>query len=263
MKGILNLTKCLMALAVVTLFSYSCSEDSDSVNNEEEVTATELKAILETDDAAGVADTVLAELYMNDSNSAKSANECYAAEYTNTGFTVVFENCVLNGTDNVNGTLTVTYAAEAESATFTASYNAFYVGDIELNGTRSYSVDANEAQGSFSFSVTSDMEVTMPDGDTISENGTKSFGFTFGESLETSTFTIAGDWTVFLDGNTYSVNVTSILEGNFSCGYLTSGSMDLNKNGLEVSVDFGDGSCDDIVTVLYPNGASEDVSIKD
>lgn len=263
MKGILNLTKSLVALAVVAFISYSCSKDSDSVNNEEEITSTELKTILETDDAAGVADTVLAELYMNDGSSGKSANECYGAEYTDTGFTVVFENCVLNGTDNVNGSLTVTYAVGEESATFTATYDAFYVGEIELNGTRSYSVDGNESEGSFTFSVTSDMEVTMPDGDTISENGTKTFGFSFGENLETSTFTIDGNWTVVLDGNTYSVEVNSTLTGNFGCGYLTSGSMDVNKNGLEVTVDFGDGSCDDIVTVIYPNGATEDVSIGD
>ena len=247
MKRILNLTKCLATLATVALISYSCSEDSDNVNNEVELSSTELKSILETDDAASVVDQVLADLYVNDSNSAKSANECYAAEYSDTGFTVVFENCVLNGSDNVNGTLTVTYALAEESATFTATYDAFYVGEIELNGTRTYSVDGNETEGSFSFSVTSDMEVTMPNGETISENGTKTFGFTFGESLETSTFTIAGNWTVFLDGNTYSVEVTSTLEGNFSCGYLTSGNMDVNKNGLEVSVDFGDGNCDDIV----------------
>lgn len=259
----MNLTKCFTALAAVVLISYSCSEDGESVNNEEELTSTELKAIMETDDAAGVVDTVLADLYMNDSNSAKGANECYAAEYTDTGFTVVFENCVLNGSDNVNGTLAVTYAVGEESAMFTASYDAFYVGEIELNGTRSYSVDGNETEGSYSFSVTSDMEVTMPDGATIAENGTKTFGFTFGENLETTTFTIEGNWTVFHDGNTYAVEVTSVLEGNFGCGYLTSGNMDVNKNGLEVSVDFGDGSCDDIVTVSYPNGAAEDVSIKD
>ncbi|MCW5515243.1 hypothetical protein [Muriicola sp. Z0-33] len=263
MKGILNFTKQFAVLAVVFLTAYSCSEDSESVINEGELTSTELKTILETDDAASVVDSILAELYMNDSNSAKSNNECYGAEYTDTGFTVVFENCVLNGSDNVNGTLTVTYAVGQESATFTATYDAFYVGEIELNGTRSYSVDGNEAEGSFSFSVTSDMEVTMPNGDTIAENGTRTFGFAFGENLETSTFTIDGNWAVFHDGNSYAVEVTTTLEGNFSCGYLTSGSMDVNKNGLEVSVDFGDGSCDEMVTVIYPNGATEDVSIGD
>ena len=262
MKGIQNLAKYFVACTALTLFLYSCSEDNESVNTEEEITSTELQAILETDDAASVVDTVLAELYMTDSNSAKSSNECYAAEYTDTGFTVVFENCVLNGSDNVNGTLTVTYAIGEENATFTATYEAFYVGEIELNGTRTYSVDGNEEAGSFSFSVTSNMEVTMPDGATISENGTKTFGFSFGENLETSTFTIAGNWTVIHDGNTYAVEVITTLEGNFSCGYLTSGSMDLNKNGLEVGVDFGDGSCDDIATVTYPNGATEDVSLK-
>lgn len=263
MNRIINLSKCFTAMAAVLLLTYSCSKDNDTPNEDEELTATELKTILETDDAAGSVDTVLADLYLNDNTGAKGSNDCFAAEYTDTGFSVVFENCVLNGSDNVNGTLTVTYAEEGESATFTATYTEFFVGDIELNGTRSYSVDGNEEQGSYSFSVTSDMTATMPDGSSISENGTKTFGFTFGDSLETTTFTIAGNWTVEVDGNTYSVEVANTLEGNFSCGYLTSGIMDVNKNGLEVSVDFGDGSCDDIVTVIYPNGATEDVSIKD
>jgi hypothetical protein len=199
---------------------------------------------------------------MNDNTSAKGSNDCYAAEYTDTGFTVVFENCVLNGTDNVNGTLSVTYAAENESATFTANYTGFFVGDIELNGTRGYSFNANEGQGSYSFSVTSEMTATLADGSEISENGTKTLEFTFGDTIESSTFAIEGNWTVQADGNTYSVEVKSALEGNFGCGYLSSGTMDVNKNGLEVSVDFGDGSCDDIVTVIYPNGATEDISIK-
>ncbi|MEX0289500.1 MAG: hypothetical protein AB3N14_10365 [Flavobacteriaceae bacterium] len=263
MNRILNLSKRLAALVFILVVSYNCSKDNDTPNEEEQLTATELTTILETDDAAGSVDTILADLYLNDNTSAKNSNDCYAAEYTDTGFSVVFENCVLNGSDNVNGTLTVNYAEEGESVTFTATYDGFYVGDIELNGTRSYSVDGNEAQGSYAFSVTSNMTVTMADGSSISENGTKTFGFTFGDTLESSTFTIAGNWVVEKGDNRYAVEVTSTLEGNFSCGYLTSGTMDVNKNGLEVTVDFGDGSCDDIVTVIYPNGATEDISIKD
>ena len=263
MNRILNLSIRYATLALIILVSYNCSKDNDTPGGEIQLTATELTTILETDDAAGSVDTILADLYLNDDTSAKNSNDCYAAEYTDTGFSVVFENCVLNGTDNVNGTLTVTYAEEGESVTFTATYNDFFVGDIELNGTRSYSIDGNEQLGSYAFGVTSNMTITMADGTSISENGTKTFGFSFGDTLETTTFTIAGNWVVEKGDNRYAVEVTTTLEGSFSCGYLTSGSMDVNKNGLEVTVDFGDGSCDDIVTVIYPNGATEDISLKD
>ncbi len=263
MNRIVEITKFAASMATIFLVTYSCSTDSDATKKEQQLSSTELKKILQTDDAAGTVDTVLADLYMNDNSSAKGSNDCYAAEYSDTGFTVVFENCVLNGTENVNGTLSVTYAAEEESATFTATYTGFYVGDIALNGTRSYTINGNGAQNSYSFSVTSNMTAAMADGSVISENGTKNFGITFGDSLETSTITLSGNWTVEIDGNTYSVEVNSDLEGNFACGYLTNGTMKVNKNGLEVSVDFGDGSCDDIVTVIYPNGATEDISIKE
>jgi hypothetical protein len=39
--------------------------------------------------------------------------------------------------------------------------------------------------------------------------------------------------------------------------------MVVNKNGLEVTVDFGDGTCDALVTISYPNGATEEVTLED
>lgn len=263
MNKVIHLIKGLALVSVAMFLTYSCSKDNDTPKEEEQLSQAELKTILETDGAASSVDTVLAEIYMNDGSSAKEPNDCYASDYTENGFIVVFENCVLNGTDNVNGTLTVTYAAEGQTASFTANFEGFYVGDVELNGTRTYSFSGNETEGSYSFSVTSEMTATMGDGSTISENGTKTFGFNIGETLETSTFTLAGEWTLQANGNTYSVDVAQTLEGNLSCGYLTDGILEVNKNGLEVSVDFGEGSCEDIATVIYPNGATEDVSMKD
>ncbi|MBC2840556.1 hypothetical protein [Robiginitalea sp. SC105] len=59
------------------------------------------------------------------------------------------------------------------------------------------------------------------------------------------------------DGNTYTVNVTSPLTGNFECTYLVSGVMIVGKNGLSMTVDFGDGSCDNEAILTYPNGMME------
>ncbi|MEZ4810914.1 MAG: hypothetical protein R2819_11205 [Allomuricauda sp.] len=245
----------------LTLFQ-SCSEDAKS-ENDQELTQAELKTIMETDDITSVADNALAELFADGGNSGKSAktNECYNAEYSETGFVATFNNCVLNGTDNVNGTLTVTYEVGNESASFTATYEDFYVGTIKINGTRSFVIDGNTDQNSISFSVTSNVSVELEDGSTVSENGTKTFEFTFGASLQESTFSISGNWTVQAGGNTYAVETVDDLQGNLSCANLTSGSMVVSKNGLAITVDFGDGECDNKAVLIYPNGATEEITL--
>ncbi len=269
MNRITKLNKSFILFGIIGLFLVGCSEEDSSINsNDEELTQSDLKVILETDDVSGVADSVISELYMNNDSSAKSSrsaksSECYEASYTDTGFTATFNNCVLNGTENVNGTLTVVYGVGEESASFTAEYNDFYVGNIKINGTRSFILDTNSEENSVAFTVTSDMNVVLADGDIIAENGTKTIALTFGDSLETSIFSIDGNWTLEVDGDTYKVAVGTILEGNLSCGYLTSGQMSVDKNGLMVMVGFGDGSCDDMATITYPNGATDDVSLKD
>jgi len=259
-----RIAKLMVFFGATALFMVGCSKDEKPYNEDQEISKTELKTILETDDVASVADNALAELYMGKDNSGNSGKveECYAAEYTETGFTATFENCNLNGTDNVNGTLSVVYETSEGSAAFTATYTDFYVGDIKINGTRSYSINS-ENEGSISFTATSSMTVTMADGSEISESGTKTFSFTWGESFETTTFTIEGNWTIEVDSDTYKVAVLSALTGNLGCGYLNKGDMTVEKNGLIVSVDFGDGTCDDVAQLTYPNGATEDISLKD
>lgn len=254
----------LSFIGIISFIAYSCSDDKEMIE-EEDLTQTELKTILESDDVSAVADTALSELYRNNSSSSKSAknNDCYSAEYTDAGFTATFNNCVLNGTDNVNGTVTVVYNVESEAASYTATYTDFYVGTIKINGTRTYVLSGNSDENSVSFSVVSTMSLEMEDGETISENGTKTFTVTFGDSLETSTLTIDGDWTLNVDGDTYKVNVIDTLEGNFSCAYLTTGVMTVDKNGLMVTVNFGDGTCDDLATLIYPNEVEEEISLKD
>lgn len=264
MEILTPLVKKISLITVFAILAFSCSDDQDNTKNEV-LTQTEVKTILETDGVSTVADTVLSELYMQNGSTGKSAksNDCYSAEYTDTGYTVTFNNCVLNGTDNVNGTVTVLYNVENESASYTATYLDFYVDAIKLNGTRTYVLSGNSDGNSISFSVTSNMTLEMEDEETISENGTKTFSINLGDSLESSTLAIDGNWTLVVEGNTYNVNVTNTLEGSFSCAYLTTGNMTVDKNGLMVTVDFGDGTCDDLAIITYPNGVEEEISLKD
>ena len=255
---------CFLAITgIAMVLIQSCSEDAKVLENDAALSQAELRTILETDEISGVADNALAELFASNAMSGKSnkTNECYSAEYSETGFVATFNNCVLNGTDNVNGTLTVTYEMGGETLSYVASYEDFYVGAIKINGTRSFTMNSDLNQNTISFSVTSSIEVELEDGTNIAENGTKTFGFAFGEDLQNTVFTISGNWTVVYDGNTYSIETVNDLQGSLSCEHLTTGSMVVEKNGLEITVDFGDGECDDQAIIIYPNGATEEITL--
>lgn len=252
----------MMALAVFGL--QSCSKDAESpqVPSDARLTQTDLKTVLETDQRTGAVDDILAELFSNGiGSSAKFTDDtCYRVSYTETGFTVVFENCLLNQTEMVNGTLEVVYNEGAGAAKFTATYKGFFVGMAEVNGTRTFTV-SESGDNSYEFSVVSSMTVILADGRTLTESGTRTFQFQFGETLADISFSIRGNWEISEDDTLYTATVVSPLNGNLSCGYPVSGVVDISKNELQVSVDFGDGTCDNTITVIYPNGATENLSL--
>ena len=153
------------------------------------------------------------------------------------------------------------YEVGEESASFTAAYEDFFVGNIKINGTRNFAIIGNVGESSIDFSVTSNLTVEMEDGSTISETGTKTMGFAFSEEMQGTVFTLSGSWTVQANGNTYVVETNDSLEGTLGCLHLTAGSMNVSKNGLAVTIDFGDGECDDKATLIYPNGATKEITL--
>lgn len=251
-----------LTLAAISLQSCSTDADEREIPQDARLSQAEFQAVMNAEQWTGAADAVLAEIYQNgNAASGKFANnECYQTEYSETGFTVTFGNCVLNGTDNANGSLVVTYGADTSSASFTAVYEGFFVGEVELNGTRTFTL-VSDGETAISMSVTSDMVVTLADDSTIAETGTKTLSFTFGETLEEISFSISGNWNLTMDGNSYAVDVLEPLTGNFGCEHLVSGVMELTKNGLVIEVDLGDGTCDDQALVTYPNGATETITL--
>lgn len=256
-------------LSMSLLFVVSCSDDEkNAIVEDQTVSATEVNTILETDDYSSVVDNLVTDLFQNGESSKSSKNEdCYVAEYSNTGFSIVFEECSIDGSENINGSLVVTYKVGEESSAFTATYSDLAVGSFVINGTRAFTMNSNTSNegGNLIFDIVSDMSITLADGSVIEEMGTKNFDFYFdGSDFANSTLSIDGDWTVKADGNTYTVNVTTPLKSNFlSCGYATEGVMNLNKNGLGVTINFGDGTCDDVAMLIYPDGTEEEISLKD
>lgn len=249
--------------AAVALFQ-GCSKDAENdlaaVDNP--ISGSELRTILETDQWTGAMDEVLMDLFEKHSGpSAKFSDEgCYEVSYTDNGFRAVFGNCVLNTTDKVNGVLEVVYTSGPEVASFTVTFTDFLVGSAELNGSRTLTVNQFGATR-LVFAVQTDMSVLMEDGTLLTESGIKNIEFLFGDSPGGTTYALSGTWTVSIGSTTYGVSVEQPLSGNLQCPWAGSGLMSLDKNGLDVGVDFGDGTCDNRVTIIYPDGATEEVEL--
>lgn len=270
MKRLTSIGKMMAVLTVFGLFAVSCSTDNDTPEiPEQQFTADELELVLDSEETTGIVDDILADIYANDTKTGKYAvpsaksNDCYTEEYTASGFVVTFNDCVIDGSEVVNGVLEVIYAQEENSASFTAHYSDFLVGEIQINGTKSFTMSEDSETGAVSITITSDMNVVFPNGDVVTESGSKTITVTPGESLESTTVMISGNWTVTKNDHEYSVSSANGVWGNLACEYLVEGEMIVSKNGLAVTVDFGDGSCDNKATVIYPNGATEEIELRD
>lgn len=255
----------LFLLAGITVLA-SCSKEDSSESPNGELSQTEVKTVLEADDLSGIADDIVAEAYMDNSNSGKSAKgtaECYSAVYDDMGFTMTFENCNIRNHQNVNGVLNVVYTGQGENASFRVTYDNFSVGEIEFNGTRSFTMEMGPNQNSVAYNVTSDLTITKANGNVLEVNGSKGVLLTFGQTLEEITFSITGKWSVNEGETIYSLEVMSPLVGNLACEFLTEGVLEINKNGLIVSIDWGEGECDDVASLIYPNDVREDFTLRD
>ena len=251
-------------IALLAFGTFSCSDDKEE-DVDIELSETELQTILETEAMAGLADSTLSEIFMGPATSGKSSktSDCYSVEQSETGFTVTFNNCVLNDTDQANGTVTVSAAQGMDTGSFTATYTDFFVGAIKLNGTRTITIAGDENLGTLGLSALSDMTIEMEDGKVIDLEGTRTFALMIGESLSSIGFSITGNWNMTIGPDNYTVAITNALTGSGACESITEGVMNLSKNGVALIVDFGDGTCNTLATVTYPNGTTQEINLTD
>ncbi|SHI87305.1 hypothetical protein [Pseudozobellia thermophila] len=266
---ILNVKRFLV-LTTGAFVVFSCSDDADEGNdfdNEGKVTSTELKTILETESVTGATDQLVSELYGSSGKSGKTGKTdegCYTVSYSETGYTLSFDDCTIeDGGEQLSGSMTVVYGGDDDEYAFSVTYDELRVGKSYVDGTRKFKIYSEEESQSVSWIVDSDLMVTLEDGTEVDEEGTKTMSIVFNDDFSESVLTVDGKWVLKIDGNTYSVDITELLEAQFGCDYIGKGVMALTKNGLEVDVDFGDGDCDAIATVIYPDGTEEEVSLED
>lgn len=243
----------LLVVLCFSLFTVSCSKDDETPTAE--LTQNDVEASLEVEAIS----TFVDEMTMDNISPSKKALNCTGFSATQNGYTLSFDNCTING-ETVNGSMTVSITIDNNVATSTVTFDNLSYGGNTISGTKTNSYAVDTAAGNFSYTVVSDISITLADGTTATENGTKTYTIT-GLGSAQAGYSITGDWNVTVGADAFSFATDPSISGTFDCAHITTGVLNITKNGQSASVDYGDGTCDNLATITLPDGTTVEVEL--
>ncbi len=253
----------VFSIAIIACMLVASCSDDDSNNSSPDITQEDVMKSLEVEKISNFIDNMsLDNIPMNRSNAEgiSKNNDCIDFTVTQNGYTLTFSDCDFGNGETVSGSMNVIVTVTDTDVTSTITFDNLSYGGNQINGSKSSSYAFNTDMGSFAYSVISDLSITLADGTTASEQGTKTYTVN-GIGTADGTYTVSGNWTVTLNADTYTLATNPTLEGTFSCEYITTGTLVMTKNALSASINYGDGTCDNKATVTYPDGTTEEIDL--
>ena len=258
-------TKIIALFLAAGIVVTSCSDDDSNNQRTTEITQQEVLKNIKIEEISNFIDGMtMNNLSLNRSNpslfSKNVNNDCFVFEATQNGYTLSFSECDLGDGIIVNGSMSVVVTVNDNAVTSTITFNNLNYGGNQINGTKSSIYSLNTTGGSLSYSVTSNLSINLADGSTASENGTKTYEID-GLGTAEASYTISGSWNITVNEDSYTLIADPSLQGSFDCEYIKAGILTLTKNGLSAQVDYGDGTCDNKATIIYPDGTEVEIEL--
>lgn len=264
MKNLGKLVIFITVLAGVSFF-HSCNKDEAMVpeNIEIKTTATDyanliqafsletVEEVTSSDDglkSATLADCLTVTIHENENG------DYWPRSWT---FDWGSENCVCFSGTTKRGMVHVTLSDwwKNEGSLREITFEDFYVNDNKMEGLKTiFNTGLNDA-GNLTFEKkVTDAKLTYPDETSMTWNCTKyseqiggAETLLFADDVWSVTGTGSG---VNLDGNAYTLEITSALIYNNGCFYPVSGVVEITTEGEALkTINYGDGECDNIATV--------------
>lgn len=177
-------------------------------------------------------------------------------------FTVDFgANCIINGITR-SGSLTVIlddYVTNYGSTLTIIRGNNYYINGLKFEGTIVYENITNDVNLPTWTRALSNGKITTSTGGIYTYNDSRTVQLIEGAGTLNLTDNvykaISGTRHVIRPNNTSltSTIITPLIK-SYSCNYISEGSLDLQGTFLDGTLDFGDGSCDNIGTYTHSNG---------
>lgn len=144
------------------------------------------------------------------------------------------------------------------------TYDNFYIDSMKVDLSATFKNLGKNDAGNWVIESSWDQTITKTNGDVIVQKSSESVewvsGFETTEKLD-DVYYKSGSGSVTVNSTLkFSKTITSPLLVDKSCGYIKSGTEELNRNGNVVVIDYGDGTCDDSATVTA-NDTTEVISL--
>jgi hypothetical protein len=176
------------------------------------------------------------------------------------------EGCEIRGKLK-SGILIMSYEKNTElhSRTITVTYDNFKVNRKLMEGSHSV-VRVKENENGFPQNTsTFDVTVTWDNGDTASRKGVKVKEMIEGADTRVwsdNVYSITGNWeTTRKNGIQISAEVTTTLRRELVCKFLVSGEMYITKNDSSGSLNYGDGTCDNMANLTLDDGTVIEITL--
>ncbi len=278
-----------LATTALTLSLFSCDDTSSEMNDTENLSTTELITLeasveeveavvdtysfyavsaLEFDTSTGkTSKTTLGDGVKDRSGFfASCANFSKETVDDTTTITISFpEDCEDRNGNTVSGTITIVKSISETDKSRIVTFTDFAVNGHVINGTKQHEYTTENASGNPQLSGTVDISVTTDEG-TITKVGNRVIEITSGADTDThfdDEKTITGSHT-FTDaeGTSKVVEITTPLVKPAACKFITQGVKTYTEDDATMSLDYGDGTCDNIATFTDNNGISTEIELK-
>ncbi len=262
----------LLLFITGSLMITSC-EDNNATELTDTISAEETSAFVEADDITDDLNNVIDNVILSESlTSRTNFLECMTVTIVITGTTKTVtldfgDGCMLPNGATLSGKIILYHAVDmnVESLTVSHTFENFYYNDISVEGGGSTVKLRANANGNPESTTNFDITLTWPTGDYISKVGTKTREWIEGVGSGTwgdNVFLITGNWTTtFRDGTVFSANIVEALRREMACRFIVSGVIELQKNDRYGTLDFGDGTCDNIAIFTDESGEETEITL--
>ncbi len=174
-----------------------------------------------------------------------------------------------NGDHTLKGKIIINQSADmfTAGAVRTKTFDNFFVDDVQMEGTKTWTNNGKDAAGNWSYTKTAaDMKLTDADGSTATWNHTHTSTLIEGGNTLThwdNVWSTTGN-TSGINRNGVAVSSTTIepLVKKATCRWISDGVVEITRDGNVSTLDFGDGTCDRFATLTTAAGETFTIRLR-
>lgn len=274
-----NLYKSVRFLSIIGLLVFASCESNNELETDiaAKLTVEEIKSEILSNDVSDDIDNLVEDdanangLTGKTVNSASNLPRCADRTSVDTTdgkiVTLDFgEGCEGGRGKEFAGKIIIEYVRTVDGYSKTVTFEDFTVDGNAVEGSKSISKINANANGNPEKTHSVDITITFTTGEIASKKGTKIKEKIEGADTDDrgdDVYSISGNWeSVNKDGDVKTAAITTNLIRTYACRYIVSGVVEITKDSINYTLDFGDGVCDNLATLTDAIGNIEEITLR-